>query len=505
MKNLSENFIALNPGQRLFFAGLFLTSILIVSALFFWAVWPDISSLLGGGLIEGSGLAGLEILDESRLRGSLTEVIVRYAFVLSMTLLIIFLILKPLIEALLHNDAHLARMPGATTLEGQAILKETASGVSVEEAKVSAIENARKGLRDVVTKNPQGTANIIKVWLGGKGVLETNKLKGLNKAALIISNLGEDVAADLLKSLNPVEIRKIGLAITNFDNTSSETFFEVAGEFTERVALDIGPGDTGEYVKKIMINALGPEKGGAILKHISNKREGGGFEILRWVEPDVVAEFIKREHPQTIAVILASLAPEQAAQVLSFFDDGTRADAVIRLATMEPLAPAVMEELEESIGRNFSTMVCLEESRSLGGVRAAAEILNRTDSKTESDILYDIESRDSLLSSEIEEKMFIFADIINIDDRGIQKILKDISRDQLVLSLRTADNALKEKFFANMSERVRDMFRDEMDIRGPLKLSEVEKAQLEVVRVVRRLASEGEVTIMGEGADDIFV
>ncbi len=501
MKNLSENFNALNPGQRTFFAGLFLVSIVILAVLFTWAVWPDFRVFFGGGV----GVAGVEIFDENYLAGGLAETIIRYAFVLIMTISIIFLILKPLINGLFNYDARSVLLPATTTPESLALLREVNDGVSEEETKLSRVANARTGLKDIVTKNPKGAANIIKLWLREKGVLESNKFKGVDKAAVVISNLGEDLATDLLKFLSPDDILSIGLAITTIENTSPETFFEVTGEFKDRLALDIGPGDAADFVKNIMINALGPEKGSAILKRMSSKSEEGGFDILKWIEPDVVAEFIKREHPQTIAVILASLTPEQGASVLTLLDHGTRADVMIRVATMEPLAPAVMEELNEAVNRNFSTMAGLEERRSLGGVRAAAKILNRTDSKTESDILYDIESRDSLLSNEIEEKMFIFADIINIDDRGIQNILKDISRDQLVISLRTADGALKEKFFANMSERVREMFMDEMDIRGPLKLSDVEEAQLEIVRVVRRLAEEGEVMIMGEGAGEILV
>lgn len=489
MTDLSKNFQTLGPVQRLLFSGLSLISIIVLIALFFWAVWPDLSLFSVGG-------GGVEISGEDRL----LEAAFRYIFVLLITFSIIFLVLGPMIKGLFNYDARSERPEASTMPEGQGVLREVSDGPS--------IENARKGLMDKVTKNPRGAANIIKIWLRAKGSLDNSRLNGTNKAALVVSNLGEALATDILKFLSPGDLLSVGHAIKTIENTSSESFFMVTDEFTERLALDIGPDDTEEYVRNIMINALGQDLGNAALKRMSNQSEEGAFEILKWIEPDVVAEFIKHEHPQTIAVILASLIPEQAAKVLSQLDDSSRADVLIRVATMEPLAPAVMEELSEAVNRNFSTMVGLEQNRSLGGVRAVAEILTRTDKKVESDILYDIESRDSLLSVEIEEKMFVFDDIINIDDRGIQKILKDISRDQLVLSLRTADGELKEKFFANMSERVRDMFHDEMDIRGSLKLSEVEQAQLEVVRVVRRLVEGGEVAIMdrkGKGVEDILV
>lgn len=335
--------------------------------------------------------------------------------------------------------------------------------------------------------------------------MATKKLKGMDKAAILLSNLGEDLASEVIKFLTPGDIQMIGRRITSISNITSEVFFDVVDEFNSHLALDSGPSDADEYVKNIILKALGPEKAGAILKRISRKPEEGGLDTLKWMDPKVVAEFVKKEHPQTIAVILANLSPEQGAQVLSLLDQRTRADVMMRVATMEPLAPGAMEELEEAINQNLSGTIGMQ-TRALGGIKVAAEILNQADRTTESEILSGIEAQDANLSNEIQEQMFVFADILNIDERGIQRILKDISNDQLILALKTAEDALKDKFLSNMSERAREMLLDEMDTRGPVKLSEVDQAQLEVVRITRRLAQDGEVTIMGGGdASDVLV
>jgi flagellar motor switch protein FliG len=330
------------------------------------------------------------------------------------------------------------------------------------------------------------------------------KLKGMDKAAVLISNLGEDLASEVIKFLSPADIQMVGRRITSISNINPETFCEVVDEFKKRLALDSGPSDTDEYVRNIILKALGPEKAGAILKRISRRPDEGGLDSMKWMDPRVVAEFVKKEHPQTVAVILSSLSPEQAAQVLSLLDHRTMADVMIRVATMEPLAPGAMEELEEAINQNLSVTMGLQ-TRLLGGIKVAAEILNQVDRTTESEILSGIESQDSNLSNDIQEQMFIFADIINVDDRGIQTILMHISNDQLILALKTAEDELKDKFLSNMSKRARETLLDEMEIRGPVKLSEVDQAQIEVVRITRRLVQDGEVTIIGGDSGDVLV
>ncbi|MEE9542177.1 MAG: flagellar motor switch protein FliG [Thermodesulfobacteriota bacterium] len=334
--------------------------------------------------------------------------------------------------------------------------------------------------------------------------MASKRLKGMDKAAILLSNLGEDLASEVIKFLTPADIQMIGRRITSIQNIESDTFFDVMEEFKQHVDLDSGPSDADEYVKNIILKALGPEKAGSILKRISKKPEEGGLDTLKWMDPKVVAEFVKKEHPQTIAVIMANLSPEQAAQVFVLLDQRTRSDVMLRVATLEPLAPGAMEELEEAINQNLSGAIGLQTS-TLGGVKIAAEILNQIDSTTESEILTGIESQDANLATEIQEQMFVFADIVNIDERGIQRILKDISNDQLILALKTAEETLKDKFLGNMSERAREMLLDEMETRGPVRLSEVDQAQLEIVRVTRRLAQDGEVTIMGGESSDVLV
>ena len=334
--------------------------------------------------------------------------------------------------------------------------------------------------------------------------MPTDKLRGMDKAAIVLSNLGEEIASEVIKFLNPADIQLLGRRITSMEDVEPEKFIEVADEFNERIALDSGPGDAEEYVKNAVLKALGPDKASAILKRILKRPEGERLESLKWMDPVSVAELIKKEHPQTIAVIMASLSPEQAAGVFAILDQKLRNDVMFRVAKMDTIAPGAMDELEEAIEQNLSGSAGLQTS-AFDGVKIAAEILNRIDNTTELEILAAIEMKDSALATEIEEEIFVFADIIDIDERGIQSILKNITNEQLILALKTADDALRVKFLGNMSERAKEMFVDEMESRGPVRLSSVDKAQLEIVRVTRRLAQEGELIIAGDDSGDLLV
>jgi flagellar motor switch protein FliG len=334
--------------------------------------------------------------------------------------------------------------------------------------------------------------------------LMTKGLKGLEKAAIFFANIGEDAAAEIVKYLEPSEIQLIGRKVTELADVPPEVFMEVVEDFEKEISLDQVPVDVDEYIKNVILKALGPEKAAAILKRISRRPEDGGIETLKWMDPKVVCDFIKNEHPQTVAVILSNLQPEQSAAVIRFLDARTRADVIMRIATMESIAPGALEELEDAINQNLSGTIGIH-TRTLGGVKTAAEILNQVDTKTENEILAAIETVNAGLSNEIQEKMFVFADIIRVDERGIQRILKDITNEQLILALKTAEEELKQKFLRNMSERARDMLVEEMDTRGPVKLSDVNQAQIEIVRVTRKLEQDGELTIGGGEGGDVLV
>lgn len=330
-----------------------------------------------------------------------------------------------------------------------------------------------------------------------------DKKDGLKKAALLIMSLDEELASEILKNLSPTEVHKISSKIATMKEVTRDMLEEVAREFEERASSTISLGGD-EYVKKVLTKALGPERANAILERVLEGSEGGGLEQLKWMEPRVVADIVKNEHPQTIAVVMARLEPEQASEVLSHLPERTRGDVLLRLATMESVPSDAMRELEEAITEQLKGAVAAK-SRLIGGIKAAAEILNYMDSTSERAIMDAIEKVDSELATKIQEQMFVFADLVKIDDRGIQTLLKEIPSEQLVLALKTADDELKEKIFRNMSERAREMLKEEMETKGPVRLSEVEKAQQEIIKVARRLEQEGKIVIGGKGGEEVLV
>lgn len=326
------------------------------------------------------------------------------------------------------------------------------------------------------------------------------ELSGAEKAALLLTYLGEEAASDIIKFLEPDEIQMLGRKVTELSDAPKDTYTIVADEFEKQLKVDGGPVDADEYLKSVIHKALGPEKASSIMRRISSKSEGGGIGSLKGMNPKLVADFIRNEHPQTIAVVLTNLSPEHAAQVITFFDKRTRIEVIMRVATMEPLAPGAMEELEDAINQNLAGTVGLQ-MRQMGGVKSAAEILNQTESESETEILSVIEKKNMDLATKIQENMFVFADIGKIDDRGVQRILKEITNEQLILALKTAEDPLKDLFLNNMSERAKEMLLEEMEARGPVKLSDVNAAQLEIVSTTRKLMSDGEIMAVGDAGD----
>ena len=332
---------------------------------------------------------------------------------------------------------------------------------------------------------------------------EKKKRDGLEKAALLIMSLDEELASEILKNLSPTEVHKISSKIASMREVSKDMLEEVAKEFEERASSTLSLGGD-EYVKKVLTKALGPDRANAILERILEGEEGGGLEQLKWMEPRIVADIVKNEHPQTIAVVVAHLEPEQASEILSHLPERTRGEVLLRLATMEAIPSDAMKELEQAIMEQLKGTVA-SRNRLIGGIKAAAEILNYMDSTSEKAIMETIEKVDSDLATKIQEQMFTFADLVKIDDMGIQTLLKEVSSEQLVLALKTAEEELKEKIFRNMSERAREMLKEEMETKGPVKLSEVEKAQQEIVRIARRLEQEGKIIIGGKGGEEVLV
>lgn len=322
------------------------------------------------------------------------------------------------------------------------------------------------------------------------------KLTGVEKVAAFLSLIGEESATQIFKHLDPLELARIVPLMAKVKITPEEAnmvirdFYEKTGSAT--IAIDE------DYIKKILLNAFGEEQA----KKLMEKIESGAsaFDILRWLDSNSVANMLAREHPQTIAIVLAHLEPTQAAEVLGKLPEHVKIDVSLRIANLDQISPNILVELEDVLQSQLQSYT---RGRKIGGIKTVAEILNQMDRASEDLILKNIEEKDQILADEIRKLMFTFDDLINIDDRGIQMILKEITTDDLSLALKMATEDLKNKIFKNMSQRAVQILKEEMEAKGAVKVSDVEKAQMNIVRVARRLEEEGKIVIGGKGAEEL--
>ena len=268
----------------------------------------------------------------------------------------------------------------------------------------------------------------------------------------------------------------------------------------EHTNLGIG---SEEYVRKVLVNALGEDKASGLIDRILLGRNSKGLEALKWMEPRAIAEVVRLEHPQIIAIVLAYLDSDQAAAVLQFLPERVRPDVLMRIASLDGIQPQALHELDDVLERQFQGNANVKAS-SVGGPKVAADILNFVDGSVEAKIMESIGQTDEVLAGRIHELMFVFADVAQIDARGIQLLLREVSSDTLTLALKGSDDAVKEKIFANMSKRAAEMLRDDLDAKGPVRLSDVEAAQKEILAVARRLADSGVIALGGRGGEQLL-
>ncbi|MCP5445619.1 MAG: flagellar motor switch protein FliG [Chromatiaceae bacterium] len=327
------------------------------------------------------------------------------------------------------------------------------------------------------------------------------KLKGVERAAILLLALGEADAAAILTHMGPKEVQELGLAMAGMTNVRTESMETVMRSFVETLQDQTSLGvDSDDYIRNVLTKALGADKAGGVIDRILLGRNSKGLEQLKWMDARSIAELIRLEHPQIIAIVLSFLDPDQAAEVLSVFPERVRPDIIMRIATLDGIQPAALQELDEILEKQFSGASNVKSS-SLGGVKTAANILNLIEGSIESSIIEQVSSADQDLAQEIQDNMFVFENLIEVDDRGIQTLLREVASDQLMLALRGADEGLKEKIFKNMSKRAAEMLRDDLEAAAPARLSDVEAAQKEILSVTRRLADAGEI-MLGGGGDD---
>lgn len=329
------------------------------------------------------------------------------------------------------------------------------------------------------------------------------KLSGAERAAILLMTLGEQAAAEVLKHMSPKEVQKVGGAMAALSNVSKDQVRGVINVFAEAVdnhtSLGVG---SDEYVRKVLVQALGQEKAGSIIDRILLGGNSKGLESLKWMDPRAVAELVRLEHPQIVAIVLSYLDPDQASAVLTNLPDRMRSDVLLRIATLDGVQPTALQELNEIMEKQFTGGGAGNvKSSSVGGVKAAANIMNMLDTNQEKEILDKVKESDSALAQKIEELMFVFEDLAEVDDRGIQSLLREVTSDALILALKGASDALKEKVFKNMSKRAGEMLRDDLEAKGPVRLADVEKAQKEILGVARRMADSGELALGGKGGE----
>ncbi len=337
--------------------------------------------------------------------------------------------------------------------------------------------------------------------------MSVGKMTGPKKAAILLLALGEEGASEVLKNLEDREIQQVGYYMSRFTDVSPEELDNVLEEFYHKAAIQdqgVTINASGDFVKNALTKALGDDKAKVLVDNLHSSADEGSLDSLKWLEPKMVANVIMNEHPQTIALILAHLDdPDQTAQVLKELPENLQADVAYRMAILESIPPGVIKEIEEVLTKELRASGASTTSK-VGGVESVAEMLNTMDKTTESRILATIEESNPDLAEQIRELMFTFEDLVLVDPSGMQTIIKEIPQSDLVLSLKTASDAVKEHLYSNMSERAADMIRDDLEALGPVRVADVDIAQQKIIKTARKLEEEGRIMITGRSGGDLI-
>ena len=328
--------------------------------------------------------------------------------------------------------------------------------------------------------------------------------QGLEDAAILLMSLGEEQAAEVFKHLGPKEVQRLGETIARMKSVPRERYSKVLDRF-DVVAQDQNMlvNDTDEYVKSVLRKALGEDKANLLIDRILQGSDVTGIESLKWMDAPSVAELLRNEHPQIVAAIVVHLEVDQAADVLKLMTERQRNEVLVRVATLDGIQPMALKDLNDVMSKVLAGGDRMKKAN-LGGVKAAAEILNLLGSAIETSVLDFVRESDNDLAQKIMDNMFVFDDLVNLDDKGIQALMKEVQSESLVIALKGATPELREKILKNMSSRAAETLREDLESRGPVKLSEVESEQKEMLKIVRRLADEGQI-VMGGGGDDEYV
>lgn len=323
------------------------------------------------------------------------------------------------------------------------------------------------------------------------------RITSLERAAILLMSMGEKDAAEVLKQMGPKEVQKVGAAMSQLKSVTQDTVSTVLNQFLSECGTESGLGVGVEnYIRNMLVEALGEERARGFLDRILMGGSSTGINSLKWMDPRSVADVIRHEHPQIQAVVLSYLDADQSASILANFPEKTRLEIMMRIASLESVQPDALNELNQILEKQFSGKGS-NPSTTIGGTKTAAEIMNNLDGAVEQELMQAIRDLDQDLGDRIQDLMFVFDNLREVDDRGIQSLLREVSSEVLILALKGADDYLKEKFFSNMSKRAAELLRDDLEAKGPVRIVEVEAAQKEILVVARRMADAGEIHLGG--------
>ncbi|MFA7350271.1 MAG: flagellar motor switch protein FliG [Methylotenera sp.] len=328
---------------------------------------------------------------------------------------------------------------------------------------------------------------------------------GVMRSAVLMLALGEDEAAEVMKFLSPKEVQKLGAAMATMKSVGREQVETAVTDFLTEAGLSSNLGlDSDEYIRSVLNKALGEDKASSLLNRILQTRDASGIESLKWMDSHTVAEFIKNEHPQIIATILVHLEPDQASEIIGHFPERMRQDVMLRIATLDGVKPVALRELNDVMTKLLTGNENIKK-QTMGGIKVAAEIMNFMNGDNEAIVMEGLKNYDDDMAQKIMDEMFVFDNIMDIDDKGIQVMLREVQSETLIIALKGTTEEMREKIFKNMSSRASEMMREDLESKGPVKLSEVEAQQKQILQIVRRLADEGQIQLAGKGGDDQYV
>ncbi len=329
--------------------------------------------------------------------------------------------------------------------------------------------------------------------------------EGVEKSAMLLLSLGEDGAAEVLKHLGPKEVQKLGHAMAAMKAVPREKVEAILDEIAHETAKGSPLSVDTDVIKAMLTKALGDDKAANLIARIMQGGDTAGIEGLKWMDAATVADLIRNEHPQIIATILVHLDYDHAGEILKLFTERLRNDVLLRIATLDGVQPIAIHELNEAMKRLLAGASGNIKKSAMGGVRHAAEILNFVGQQVETAVVDNVREFDPELAQKIIDEMFVFENLLEVDDRGIQLLLREVQSDSLILALKGAPPELREKVFKNMSQRAAEMLKEDLEAKGPVRLSEVENEQKEILKIARRLADEGQIVLGGKGGDDQMI